>query len=119
MSSAATITQFFNRVLVRVRQRQPTHNKSGTLSVTELYIALHPSIHPSIHVFISRKCPHNENNNARKMTMLNGIPNRRGRPSVRLRCSIIPNLNTGIYNSTGITNQTINYDLHNTAGEGL
>jgi len=34
-------------------------------------------------VFISRKCPHNENNNARKMTVLNGISNRRGRPSVK------------------------------------
>jgi len=46
------------------------------------------------------------------MTMLNGIPNRRGKPSVlRLQCSIIPNLNTGIYNSA--TNQTINYHLYN------
>jgi len=31
---------------------------------------------------------------------------------LRLRCCIIPNLNTGIYNSTGITNQTINYHLY-------
>ena len=31
-----------------------------------LWNLVHSSIHPSIHVFISRKCPHNENNNAKK-----------------------------------------------------
>ena len=36
-------------------------------------VSVHPSIHPSIHVFISRKCQHNENNNARKMTMLTSV----------------------------------------------
>jgi len=32
---------------------------------------------------LAENVPHNENNNARKMTMLNGVPNRRGRPSVK------------------------------------
>jgi len=32
-----------------------------------------------------------------------------GDPLLRLRCSIIPNLKTGIHNSA--TNQTINYHL--------
>jgi len=39
-----------------------------------------------------------------------------GDPLLRLRCSVIPNLNTGIYNSA--TNHTINYH-HNTDGGGL
>jgi len=34
-------------------------------------------------MFIIRKCPDNENENAGKMTILNGIPNRRGRPSAK------------------------------------
>ena len=49
-----------------------------------------------------------------KMTMLNGIPNRRGRPSVKT--SVLHNTKPKhwytVYNSTGITNQTINYDLY-------
>jgi len=52
--------------------------------------------------------------------MLNGIPNRRGRPSVKT--SVHHNTKPKhwcIYNSTGITNQTINYDLYNTDGEGV
>ena len=39
-----------------------------------------------------------------------------GDPLLRLRCSVIPNLNTGIYNSA--TNHTINYH-HNTDGGGV
>jgi len=77
-----------------------------------------PSIRPSRKC---SKCPHNENNNAGKMTMLNGIPNRRGRridPLLRLRCYIIPNLNTGVYNSITIKQSTIIY-IHNTDGGGV
>jgi len=40
-----------------------------------------------------------------------------GDPLLRLRCSIIPNLNTGIYNSTGIQiKQSTIIFIHNTDG---
>ena len=48
--------------VTRTKQQKYFHHFKGRGSYNkEMYY-----IYPSIHVFISRKCPHNENNNAKK-----------------------------------------------------
>ena len=77
---------------------------------SSLQMVLQSTFHPSIHVFISRKCPRNENNSARKMTTLNGIPNRRGRSCVKT--SVLHNTKPKHWYYNSATNQTINYHLY-------
>jgi len=83
---------------------EPTHEWQQTSGV------IHPSIHPSM-------CLLAENVHRKitmlKMTMLNGIPNRRGRPSVKTSVLHRPNTKPKhwcIHNSA--TNQTINQSIY-------